>query len=96
MAHSLKNPDTDNLFKHMLKLETVEDFYDFFEDIATIQEIHELSLRFKVAKLLFEGATYAEVEKKTKASATTISRVSKSLNYGAGGYKKVLENTKDE
>ncbi|MFW6298894.1 MAG: YerC/YecD family TrpR-related protein [Bacillota bacterium] len=96
MAHSLKNPDTDDLFKHMLELKTIEDFYAFFEDIATIQEIHELSLRFKVAKLLFEGATYAEVEKKTRASATTISRVSKSLNYGAGGYKKVLEKTKDD
>ncbi|MFP4078800.1 MAG: YerC/YecD family TrpR-related protein [Bacillota bacterium] len=95
MAHSLKNPDTDELFRHMLKLKTIEDLYDFFEDIATIQEIHELSLRFKVAKLLYEGATYAEVERQTRASATTISRVSKSLNYGAGGYKKVLESPED-
>ena len=90
MAHSIKSPETDDLFRHMLKLKTVEELYDFFEDLATIQEIRELSLRFKVAKLLHEGATYAEVEKKTRASATTISRVSKCLNYGAGGYLKVF------
>lgn len=95
MAHSLKNPETDELFKHMLKLESIEDFYDFFEDLATIQEVRELTLRFTVAKLLHEGATYAEVERMTHASATTISRVSKCLHYGAGGYKKVFEDDSD-
>ena len=90
MAHSIKSDDTTKLFEHMLKLETVKDFYDFFEDLATIQEIKELTLRFTVARYLAEGKTYSEVERLTKASATTISRVNKCLNYGAGGYQKVF------
>ncbi len=90
MAYSIKNKETDELFKHMLKLKTVDELYDFFEDLATIQEIRELTLRFTVARLLHEGATYAEVERQTNASATTISRVSKCLNYGAGGYRNVF------
>ncbi len=91
MAHSIKSDDTTKLFEHMLKLESVEDFYDFFEDLATIQEIKELTLRFTVARYLSEGKTYSEVERLTRASATTISRVNKCLNYGAGGYQKVFK-----
>ena len=35
--------------------------------------------------------TYAEIENKTGASTATISRVNRSLNYGADGYKIVLK-----
>lgn len=90
MNPHLKSKDTDSLFEHMLKLESIEDFYAFFEDIATIQEIKDFTQRFHVARLLKQGATYVEIEKITKASATTISRVNKALQYGAGGYQKVL------
>jgi TrpR-related protein YerC/YecD len=91
MAHSIKSDDTTKLFEHMLKLKTVQDFYNFFEDLATIQEIKELSLRFTVARHLSQGKTYSEVERLTNASATTISRVNKCLNYGTGGYTKVFK-----
>lgn len=87
-----KTAETDDLFKHMMKLETLDDYYAFFEDLATIQELKEFSLRFSIAKMLKEGKTYQYIENKTNASATTISRVSKSLNYGAGGYINVLKD----
>ncbi|MFU8786225.1 MAG: YerC/YecD family TrpR-related protein [Candidatus Izemoplasmataceae bacterium] len=91
MNKYIKNKETDLLFEHMLKLKTVEDYYAFFEDIATIQEIKEFTQRFHVARLLKQGTTYVEIERITKASATTISRVNKALQYGAGGYQKVLK-----
>ncbi|MFH5881599.1 YerC/YecD family TrpR-related protein [Liberiplasma polymorphum] len=91
MNKHIKNKETDLLFEHMLKLKTVEDYYAFFEDIATIQEIKEFTQRFHVARLLKQGTTYVEIERITKASATTISRVNKALQYGAGGYQKVLK-----
>jgi TrpR-related protein YerC/YecD len=44
-----------------------------------------------VARLLAAGEHYNEIRAATGASATTISRVSKSLNYGADGYRAMVE-----
>lgn len=85
-----KTKETDDLFEHILKLKTVDECYQLFEDLATIQEIKDFTQRFSVAKLLYNKATYQEIEALTKASATTISRVSKALQYGAGGYLLVI------
>jgi TrpR-related protein YerC/YecD len=86
-----KNPETDELFKAILALETEEDCYRFFEDICTVNEIYAISQRFHVAKLLYEHKTYNEIEEITKASTATISRVNKCLLYGADGYRRILD-----
>jgi TrpR-related protein YerC/YecD len=39
---------------------------------------------------LAAGEHYSAIQEATGASATTISRVSKALNYGADGYASVL------
>ena len=91
---------TDNLFRAGLSLETVEECYQFFEDVCTIKEIQEIAQRLEVARLLGEGRAYNDVAKQTGASTATISRVNKCISYGSGGYKLVLgrmnENTGDE
>lgn len=48
--------------------------------------------------MLSEDKIYADIAKETGASTATISRVKKCLNYGADGYKLVLErlNKKDK
>lgn len=86
-----KNAEIDELFQAILALETEEDCYRFFEDICTINEIHAISQRLHVAKLLNEHKTYSEIEEATKASTATISRVNKCLIYGADGYRRILE-----
>ena len=53
----LVNPLTDNLFDIILKLETREECYEFFEDLCTINELLSLSQRFEVAKMLREKKT---------------------------------------
>ena len=85
-----KNEEIDELFKAILALETEEDCYRFFEDICTVNEIHAISQRLHVAKLLYEHKTYAEIEELTKASTATISRINKCLVYGADGYRRIL------
>jgi len=50
-----------------------------------------MAQRLAVAKMLNEKHTYADISSKTGASAATISRVAKCLNYGAEGYKTVLK-----
>ena len=40
--------------------------------------------------MLKQRVTYQEIAEKTGASTATISRVNRSLSYGAGGYQLVL------
>ena len=87
----LQDPLIDQLARAVLTLKTEEDCYRFFEDIATIAEIKALGQRLEVARMLQEKQTYDEIAGQTGASTATISRVKRCLNYGADGYKIVLE-----
>ena len=80
----------DKLFEAILKLESVDECRRFFEDICTVKELEAISQRLDVAKLLSEGMNYQEIIKICGASTATISRVSKCLQYGGGGYALVL------
>lgn len=86
-----KNKETDELFKAILLLKNEEECYRFFEDICTIKELRAISQRLQVAKLLAANKTYNEIEAATNASTATISRVNRSLIYGADGYKTILK-----
>ena len=87
----LRNRLNDQLFEAILSLDSMEECYEFFEDICTINELLSLSQRFEVAKMLREQKTYLEIAEKTGASTATISRVNRSLNYGNDGYDMVFE-----
>ncbi|MFR7871352.1 MAG: YerC/YecD family TrpR-related protein [Fenollaria timonensis] len=87
----LKSEQTDSFFEAILKLETIEECYRFFEDICTIKEIQAIAQRLEVAKQLKENKTYNEIEVATGASTATISRINRSLNYGADGYKLIFK-----
>ena len=89
----IKDNNTDFLLSAILKLETLEECYAFFEDALTSKEIVEIAQRLKAAKMLRAGRSYQEVCEETGMSSATISRVSKSLEKGAGGYKLILERT---
>ena len=98
MAYESKyrREDIDELFDGILTLRDREDCYRFFEDICTINEIHSIAQRLQVAKLLSEKKTYNEIEKVTKASTATISRINKCIVYGADGYRRVLDGLNNE
>lgn len=81
----------DEFFEAILMLKTKEDCYKFFEDVCTVRELNSISQRLEVAKLLKIRKTYNEIEKETGASTATISRVNRSLHYGADGYDLVLD-----
>ena len=94
MAEKWKDRLTDQLCKAFLVLKNVDEIYNFLEDVATIGEIRALAQRLEVARLLEEGYTYPQIAQQTGASTATISRVKKFLEYGADGYKMVLERLK--
>ena len=96
LNHKLKDEPTDRLFEAILALGSVEECYNFFEDLGTIAEIKAFAQRFEVAGMLMEKKTYREIHEKTGASEATISRVNKCLYYGADGYKLMLERLKSD
>lgn len=87
----LRGPAVDQLFEAILSLETIEECYSFFDDLATVNEIQALAQRLEVARMLREGNTYHQIETQTGASTATISRVKRCLNYGNDAYEMVLE-----
>ncbi|WP_027438910.1 YerC/YecD family TrpR-related protein [Lachnospira multipara] len=91
MNNKLKTPEVEQLLNAVLSLKDIDECYEFFEDICTINELLSLSQRFEVAKMLREGKTYLDIAEKTGASTATISRVNRSLNYGNDGYDRVFE-----
>nr|WP_305791981.1 YerC/YecD family TrpR-related protein [Methylacidiphilum caldifontis] len=75
-------------------MQTTDECYAFLEDILTVSEIQSVAQRLQVAKMLDEGQTYDDIERLTGASSATISRVKRSLMFGADGYRLVLDRLK--
>ncbi len=86
-----RNKSVDRLFQTILNLETIEECYEYFDDICTIKEIQDMAQRLDTALLLSKGYSYQKIAQKVDVSTATIGRVSKCLNYGAGGYKTAIE-----
>ena len=89
------NDSTDVLCKALLSLKTQEECYAFLVDICTIKELLEMSQRLSVAKLLSQGMSYAQISQKTGVSTATISRISRCIEYGNGGYKMIIERLQE-
>ena len=86
----LRTPDVDALLEALLTLETPEEVYAFLQDVCTVREVQEIAQRLAVARMLAAGKHYNDIEVATGASSTTISRVSRALNYGADGYRRAI------
>ena len=96
MNPKLRDMNVDFLFKAILSLENEDECYAFFDDLCTISELKALSQRLQVAKMLSERRVYSDIVSQTGASTATISRVNRSLNYGADGYEIVFSRIKEE
>ena len=96
MSKNIRRTEVDHLFEAILTLKDNEEWYTFFEDVCTINELLSISQRYEVAKLLREGQTYLDISNATGASTATISRVNRSLNYGNDGYDLVLERVHEK
>ena len=96
MNSKLKDAHMDELFQGILSLNSVEECYNFFEDLCTITELRAMAQRFQVAKMLDEGQIYSDIVRETGASTATISRVNKCLIYGTDGYRMVLDRAKEQ
>jgi len=58
----------------------------FLEDLCTPAELEAMTDRWRVVPLLQQGVPYREIHDRTQVSVTTIGRVARTLDRGAGGY----------
>lgn len=61
----------DFLFRSILTLKSVEECYDFFEDLCTVPELKAMSQRLVVAHMLSTKRVYSEIVAETGASTAT-------------------------
>lgn len=87
----LRTREVEDLLSVFAGITDPDKVFALLEDLFTIREIKDTSQRLEVARLLSSGESYASIERSTGASATTIARVSKALNYGTGGYQMALD-----
>lgn len=63
----------------------------FLEDLCTPAELEAMTDRWRVVPLLQQGVPYREIHDLTQVSVTTIGRVARTLERGAGGYALALQ-----
>ena len=78
----------DQLYDLFIKLRSREDCKALLDDLCTFKEVEQMAQRAYAAKLFLEGKTYSEI---IDISSTTLSRISRSIAHGSGGYKKFIE-----
>ena len=89
-------PSIERLFTAILQLKDEEECRQFLEDICTIKEVQDMAQRLEAAILLDQGEGYQTISDQVGISTATISRVSRCLNYGSGGYRQVIDRMKEE
>ena len=96
MSKFIEKVSGDTLYRAVLTLKNEDECRRFFQDLCTVSELKAMEQRMDVAMLLDDGMIYSEVLEKTGASTATISRVNRSLQYGAEGYKTVIPRLKEK
>jgi len=90
----LPEPDAhanlEGLARALAVLTRADDVRAFLEDLCTPAELEAMTDRWKVVPLLLEGVPYREIHDRTLVSVTTIGRVARALERGAGGYDAAL------
>lgn len=76
----------DGLARALASLERPAEVRAFLLDLCTPAELEAMADRWKVVPLLLEGVPYREIHERTHVSVTTIGRVARTLEHGAGGY----------
>lgn len=90
-----RSDSRDALFEAILSLESLDECYDFFEDLCTMKELEDMAQRVEAARMLLEGNTYDQIVRRVAISTATISRINRCIRYGRGGYGVVLGRARD-
>ena len=90
-----RTDEVEDLLAAILRLESRAEAESFFRDLCTLGELRDMAQRWAVVRMLDRGMHYAEISKRTGASTATITRIASWLNHGEGGYRLMLERTRE-
>jgi TrpR-related protein YerC/YecD len=93
MKHRIESPSQqdanvaiDGLAQALASLKGADEVRAFLEDLCTPAELEAMGDRWRVVPQLLRAVPYREIHDRTLVSVTTIGRVARSLERGAGGY----------
>ena len=90
----------NDLYECLSKINSPDVFKKLLQDRCTYNEVDQMAQRLLCAKLLLKGYTYNQIIEITDISSATLSRVSRCIQHGSGGYVevvgKMLKDDKDE
>ena len=75
------------LTEALARLKSAAEIRAFLDDLCTPAELEAMADRWRVVPPLLQGIPYREIHERTKVSVTTIGRVARCLERGAGGYQ---------
>ena len=90
-----RTPNLDALLDAIVQLDDRDEAARFLRDLCTLGELRDLSQRWAVVRMLDQGFHYAEISRLTGASTATITRIAPWLNHGEGGYRAMLDRSRD-
>ncbi len=86
-----KNVMREYLVERLSKLSSTEDAELLLQDLCTFAEVENMAQRLYSAKMILEGNTYTQVQEETQISSATLSRISRCIKHGNGGYRTIIE-----
>lgn len=81
----------EQLLDAVLAMRSAPELRAFLEDLCTPAELEAIADRWRVVPLLLEGMAYREIHDRTGVSVTTVGRIARCLDLGAGGYRLAAE-----
>lgn len=85
------SPAHKDLYKLFCAIETPEEAKLLLEDILTPQELDSVAERWQEVQLLAQGMTQRGVAKKLDISISKVTRGSRMLQFGSGGFSLFLK-----
>lgn len=85
---------SSDLLDVFMSFQSKDELKMFFRDLMSERDLREFAMRWEVAKMLDAGKTYEQIQEKTGAAMETISKISRWLKEGTGGYKMMIERFK--
>lgn len=84
------NASLKALARTLAGLDDAREVAAFLEDLCTPAELEAMADRWRVVPLIAQGRPYREIHDRTQVSVTTVGRVARTLERGAGGYAAAL------
>ena len=82
--------DSDASFKALARalaaIDQPAEVAAFLRALCTPAELEAMADRWRVVPLLLERVPYREIHERTGVSVTTVGRVARTIEHGAGGY----------